>query len=284
MWLRVVAGVGLTVALGCGRAPSRHGALAPGATEPGVDNGVRGDVMSGADGVDRDDGRGGAGDARGSDPRRHGDTLRDRGDEASGADARGGDGAWAGDPERRPAGDGALPGGDAAVVAAGVWLEINYRSRTPGESTATTDWSFSSTPGFGAATFAPRAASWPYIHTPDGGNLVSDPIGGTVLELGCYDRLRIFFGLAGLSTLRGATVTVEGRSRATSAGVDFEVWNPGASATWGYAGSMSQDWSVDIVTGPFAAEPGNDFQAVEISPSGRSCSLAIRRVRLTLDP
>lgn len=45
---------------------------------------------------------------------------------------------------------------------------------------------------------------------------------------------------------------------------------------------MSNDWSVDERTVAFDALAGEDFQAVEIAPTARSCNLAIRRVRLTL--
>jgi hypothetical protein len=163
-----------------------------------------------------------------------------------------------------------------------VWMEISYQYRSAGESPSTADWSYSSTPGWTEAQWAPSSSSWPYIHVPDGGSLVSDPIGGTVLELGCYDRFRLFFGLEELSHVGYATVTLEGRSRATSAGVDIEIWNPGASSSIVSYASMSQDWTADIVTVDFTAEAGNGFQAVEIAPVARSCSLALRRVRLTL--
>lgn len=163
-----------------------------------------------------------------------------------------------------------------------VWMEISYQYRSTSESPTTADWSYSSTPGWTAAQWAPSSASWPYIHVPDGGSLVSDPIGGTVLELGCYDRFRLFFGLEELSHVGYATVTLEGRSRATSAGVDIEIWNPGASSSIVSYASMSQDWTADIVTVDFTAEAGTGLQAVEIAPIARSCSLALRRVRLTL--
>ncbi len=206
----------------------------------------------------------------------------DAGDAGLGGDDQHGDvspaddGGGDSDPGDADPGDsGGDPGGGGEL-----WLEIDYEWRSPGESTSTTDWSYS--PGFGAAPWAPASSSWPYIHTPDGGALVSDPIGGTVLELGCNARLRIFFGLEELSAVASATVTVEGRSRATSSGVDFEVWNPGAAGSLVSYGSMSQDWEADVVTVAFTAEPGNGFQAVEIAPVARSCSLAVRRVRLTL--
>ena len=164
-----------------------------------------------------------------------------------------------------------------------VWMEISYEYRSTYESAGTADWSYSSTPSWTAAQWAPSTASWPYINAPDGDVLVSDPIGGTVLDLaGCYDRFRLFFGLEELSHVGHATVTLEGRSRDTSAGVDFEVWNPGASSSIVVNGSMSNDWTADVVTVDFTAEAGNGFQAVEIAPIARSCDLALRRVRLTL--
>ena len=161
-------------------------------------------------------------------------------------------------------------------------MEISYQYRSPYESTTTADWSYSSTPSWTEAQWAPEGSSWPYIHVPDGGSLTSDPIGGTVLGLGCYDRFRLFFGLEELSHVDHATVTLEGRSLATSAGVDIEVWNPGAVSSIVSYASMSQDWTADIVTVDFTAEAGNGFQAVEVAPVARSCSLALRRVRLTL--
>lgn len=163
-----------------------------------------------------------------------------------------------------------------------IWMEINYRYRSTFESPTTADWSYSPTPSWTASEWAPESSSWPYIHVPDGGSLVSDPIGGTVLELGCHDRFRLFFGLEELSHVGYATVTLEGRSRATSSGVDIEIWNPGAGSSIISSASMSQDWTVDIVTVDFTAEAGNGFQAVEIAPVARSCNLALRRVRITL--
>ena len=175
-------------------------------------------------------------------------------------------------------------GVDAAeeIPSGEVWMEISYQYRSPYESTTTADWSCSPTPSWTEAQWAPEGSSWPYIHVPDGGSLTSDPIGGTVLGLGCYDRFRLFFGLEELSHVDRATVTLEGRSLATSAGVDIEVWNPGAGSSIVSYASMSQDWTADIVTVDFTAEAGNGFQAVEVAPVGRSCSLALRRVRLTL--
>lgn len=177
-----------------------------------------------------------------------------------------------------------VDGVDAAeeIPSGEVWMEISYQYRSPSESTTTADWSYSPTPSWTEAQWAPSGSSWPYIHVPDGGSLTSDPIGGTVLGLGCYDRFRLFFGLEELSYVDHATVTLEGRSLATSAGVDIEVWNPGAGSSITSYASMSQDWTADIVTVDFTAEAGNGFQAVEVAPVDRSCSLALRRVRLTL--
>ncbi|MBI4954360.1 MAG: hypothetical protein HY908_20215, partial [Myxococcales bacterium] len=78
------------------------------------------------------------------------------------------------------------------------------------------------------------------------------------------------------------TVRLEGRSRATSSPVWFDVYNPlngcGASA------SMSHDWTVHAVgvdIGNCMLE-GVDFQALRIEPSGGSSALGIVRLRLTL--
>jgi hypothetical protein len=131
------------------------------------------------------------------------------------------------DPPDAPDAADIVPDDIPAEEAPGeVWVEASYRYRSTSESPETADWSFSPTPSWTASNWGTSSSTWPYINAPDGGSLVSDPIGGTVLELGCYDRFRLFFGLEELSHVGRATVTLEGRSRDTSAGVDFEVWNP----------------------------------------------------------
>ena len=105
---------------------------------------------------------------------------------------------------------------------------------------------------------------------------------GKGLVMGSSGELELRFGLERLAGLSGATVEIEGRSRATSAHVDFEITNPGLEC--GAEARMSQDWSPDVVRIAFddCIEPGNDFQAIRVTPTGGSMAIALLRLRLTL--
>lgn len=161
-----------------------------------------------------------------------------------------------------------------------LWIEIDYSSAfSPGSPT----WRYSNSPGWTSSDWAftgeTRALA---IDRFNNMSVVNDPI-GTVLEIGSSGELELRFGVSRLLGMTGATIEIEGRSRACCSRVRFDVINPGLGC-FGMA-EMSQDWTPDIVqmdfTGCIAA--GNNFQAIRLDPT--SGAIALRRLRLTIhDP
>src|SRR5438270_181462 len=87
------------------------------------------------------------------------------------------------------------------------------------------------------------------------------------------DDARLRLGLTSLVSYTSATVHLEGRSRATSSPVDFNVLNPLNNC--GNSASMSQDWAlhptdVDLQT---CMVVGEGVQAVRIDPQNGSVAL-----------
>lgn len=161
-----------------------------------------------------------------------------------------------------------------------IWIEINYANANTSRSPA---FSYSVSPGWTAASWdfngstgSPGAEAWDRFNNMQ---VVNDPIGRS-LEIGGSSQLQLMLGLVPLISYTGATVELEGRSRATSSPVFFDVTNPlngcGGSAT------MNQDWTPDIVhvslSGCFVV--GGAVQAVRVDPT--SGTIALRRMRLTL--
>ncbi|MEQ9496102.1 MAG: hypothetical protein RIT81_04565, partial [Deltaproteobacteria bacterium] len=163
--------------------------------------------------------------------------------------------------------------------AGDLWIEIDYTSAFSPQSPA---WSYSVSPGWPPSSWAftgsntNGAEAWDRFNNMQ---VTSDPI-GTVLVIGGSSQLQLMIGLVPLITYTGATVELEGRSRATSSPVFFDVTNPLNGC--GASGTMNQDWTPDIVqldlTGCFI--PGGAVQAVRVDPT--SGTVALRRMRLTL--
>ncbi len=158
-----------------------------------------------------------------------------------------------------------------------LWIEIDYTSAFSPGSPA---WRYSSSPGWTSSDWAftgeTRALA---VDRFNNMSVVNDPI-GTVLEIGSSGELELRFGVSRLLGMTGATIEIEGRSRACCSRVRFDVINPGLGC-FGMA-EMSQDWTPDIVqmdfTGCIAA--GNNFQAIRLDPT--SGAIALRRLRLTI--
>lgn len=168
---------------------------------------------------------------------------------------------------------------DSGVGAGDLYIEIDYQSAfTPASPT----WRYSNSPGWGPLDWdftggGSGAEAWDRFNNM---SVVNDPIGGSVLEIGGSSELQLMFGLVPLLSYTTATVELEGRSRACCSSVDFDVYNPANGC--GASGSMSQDWTADIVvldlTGCFT--PGSALQAVRVDPTNGA--VALRRLRLTL--
>ncbi len=184
-----------------------------------------------------------------------------------------------GDAGPRDAATGDAGSGDAAVAGSSdLWIELSYGGAfTP----SSPSWSYSMSSGWTAASWAFNAGSgaeaWDRWNNM---SVVNDPI-GRALEIGSGSELQLMFGLVPLIGYVGATVELEGRSRATSSRVLFDIYNPANGC--GVAGAeMDQDWTPDVVqldlTGCFTA--GSNLQAVRVEPT--SGTIALRRLRLTL--
>jgi hypothetical protein len=163
----------------------------------------------------------------------------------------------------------------------GVWIEIDYSSassvRSPGRA-------YSTTPGFGEPEWAFRGShGWPELwDLRDNSSVVDDRIGRVASV--STGQLQLMFGIASITGYTSATVCVEGRSIATSSSVTVSLTNPGNGDCGGDV-SLSNSWSVHAagLTLPAGCiDPGNDFQALRIDPSGGSSHLGLTRLRLTL--
>ncbi len=138
--------------------------------------------------------------------------------------------------------------------------------------------------GFSESQWAPRGSSWPQVVLRfNRGTVGSDPI-GNVLRLPSSDDLEIRYGLTPLRSYTRAIVEVQGRSRATSSQVRFEVTNqPG---TCGAMGTLSQSWNpqtavLDITGCLHLGSSWQGFQGLRLSPM--SGTIALQRIRLTIE-
>ena len=172
---------------------------------------------------------------------------------------------------------------DASVPDTGsgngdLWLEIRYDSSSTPRSPR---WSFSSTPGWSSSDWAfagaTRAEAWDRFNNM---SVVNDPIGWS-LEIGGSSQLQLMFGVVRLQSFTRVLVELEGRSRATSSRVLFDVTNP--SNGCGGSAMMSQDWTPDIVIVDFTPclVAGGDLQAIRVDPT--SGTIALRRLRFTIE-
>jgi cysteine-rich repeat protein len=161
----------------------------------------------------------------------------------------------------------------------GVWFQIDYSNAF---SVSNPTYTYSPTPGWGEAQWAPTGKSWPYaVDLFNNAKVVNDQIGKVALLDGTNKAVRVYFGLAGLNYTY-ATVCVEGRSYSVGSQVQFFVME--AKSKCGDYGMMANDWSVHAtgvdLQGCFI--PGDEFQAVQVQPSGGSGSLSLKRLRVTL--
>lgn len=243
----------------------------------GAGDGGDGDDDVGLDGGDdRDDG-----DEEGDDGGNGGDDGDDGGGDGDDDLDGGGDG-----DDGFDAGGGAFDGGGAldagastscTAAACDVWIEVDWSSAYGPQSPS---FRFSDTPGWGAAQWAAANATWPEAW--DRWNnlaVVNDPIGRSV-EIEGGEAMRLMLGLDELASYERAEVRVEGRSRATSSSVYFDVYNPLVDC--GVSTTTSQDWTVHVLDLDLAdcMVVGAGVQAVRVEPT--SGTLAMVRMRLTL--
>lgn len=160
----------------------------------------------------------------------------------------------------------------------GVWLEIDY-----GNAFTSTNpkWTYSPTPGWGEADWAPQGESWPEVWDIYQNVEVEDDQIGRVAIVDGNGALQIMFGIGGL-TYDYATVCVQGRSYSVGSSVTFTVQNQLNKC--GATGSMANDWSihstgVDLET---CIVDNNEFQGLRIFASGGSGALSLKRLRFTL--
>jgi cysteine-rich repeat protein len=162
----------------------------------------------------------------------------------------------------------------------GVWLNIDYKNAGSVYSPA---WSYSKTPGFGEAQWAPQGKSWPEINAKGPPKMSNDPI-GTVADIGSGQWLRIMFGLPTLQSYESATVCITGRSISVGSSVTVDLRNPALGLCGGQV-MLSNSWQVHAsgLTMPgMCLAPGNSFQALQIEPTGGSSKLGLRSARITL--
>ncbi|MFO0725857.1 MAG: hypothetical protein U1E65_18885 [Myxococcota bacterium] len=179
-----------------------------------------------------------------------------------------------------PPDSGVLIPPDSGVITPGnndIWVEIDYSSASSPRSPS---WRFSNTPGWGAAQWAAVNASNPEAWDRfNNMQVVNDPIGRS-LEIGGGSELQLMIGLEELISYDAAYVHIEGRSRATSSSVDFDVFNPwngcGSAATFGQQWTV-QPANLDLMQ---CYEIGQGVQAVRVSPTNGTVALV--RLRLTL--
>lgn len=162
----------------------------------------------------------------------------------------------------------------------GPWVEIEYTQA--GGSPQSPSWTFSNTPGWGAAQWAMTGDSWPEVWDVWQNITVSnDPI-GVLAVVGPGAQLQLMIGLEELIDYDSATVCIEGRSVSTVASVLFDVYNPLTNC--GASASMAHDWvthaeGIDLGT---CLQPGGGVQAVRIEPTGGSSTIGVERMRVTL--
>lgn len=168
---------------------------------------------------------------------------------------------------------------DAATGGTGeVWIEIDYSNANTSRSPT---FRYSSTPGWGEAQWAAVNARWPEAWDRfNNMQVVNDPIGRS-LEIGGGSELQLMLGFEELISYSYATVRLEGRSRATSSPVTFDVYNPWNGCGAG-AATFGQQWQVQAVELDLAQcyEIGQGVQAVRVDPT--SGTIALVRLRLTL--
>ncbi len=204
----------------------------------------------------------------------------------SGVGTGGSDSGIASAPDARVFPDAAPVFADAAPVFADastggtgeVWIEIDYSNANTSRSPT---FRYSNTPGWGAAQWAAVNANGPEAWDRfNNMSVVNDPIGRS-LEIGGSSELQLMLGFEELIAYSSATVRIEGRSRATSSQVTFDVYNPWNGCGAGGA-TLGQQWQVQVVELDLADcyEIGQGVQAVRVDPTNGT--IALVRLRLTL--
>ena len=166
-------------------------------------------------------------------------------------------------------------------IAGDLWIEIDYRGANSPQSPV---WDYSNTPGWQASDWAFTgggccAEAWDRFNNM---SVVNDPIGES-LEIHPSAQLQLMFGVARLTGYTAVTVELEGRSRDTSAFVQFDVTNPANGC--GVANlTMDQDWTPDVVQVDLTPclDVGSMLQAIRVEPTGGSSNIALLRMRLTI--
>ncbi|MDC0719560.1 DUF4215 domain-containing protein [Nannocystis bainbridge] len=172
-----------------------------------------------------------------------------------------------------------MPASDPCGFASdGVWFEIDYESAF---TSTNPDWTYSPTPGWGEAEWAPQGESWPEVWDIYQNVEVDEDQIGTAAIVDGNGALQIMFGIGGL-TYDHATVCAQGRSYSVGSSVIFTVQNQLNKC--GSTGSMANDWSihsagVDLGT---CIVGNNEFQGLRVFASGGSGALSLKRLRLTL--
>ena len=161
----------------------------------------------------------------------------------------------------------------------GVWFQIDYSNAN---TVSNPSYTYSPTPGWGEAEWAPTGKAWPYaVDLFNNASVANDQIGKVALLNGTNKAVRVYFGLAGLD-YDYATVCVEGRSYSVGSSVTFFVME--AKSKNGDYGMMANDWTVHA-TGVDMQHffiSNDEFQAVQVQPSGGSGALSLKRLRVTL--
>jgi hypothetical protein len=157
-----------------------------------------------------------------------------------------------------------------------IWLEIDYSNAYASTAPA---WSFSDTPSWAAAEWAPSGKSYPEVwDVYNSITIEEDPIGRCAI-LGPGSTLQIMIGLDKLLSYGSVGLRVEGRSASTSSSVTFDVYCPVTSV--GASGVFGNDWSVHLVELDLgSAVNGEALQAVRIEPTGGSGIIALVRMRV----
>jgi hypothetical protein len=178
-----------------------------------------------------------------------------------------------------PSDGGPEPSPTPAPLPVDVWVEIDYSNTS---SSIIPDWSYSDTPGWAAADWAPAGETEPEVWDVYNNIVITDDPIGRCAVLGSSACLQIMLGPSKLVSYSTTSVRIEGRSASSTTSVFFDVYNP--LNMCGTTGSLAHDWSVHLIELNLgsAIVSGEDLQAIRIEPSGGSSSLALVRMRITL--
>lgn len=219
-------------------------------------------------------GGGGGGDGGGD-----GDGDGDGGGGSGGGGSGGGGVGGSGTGGSGGAGGAILPADACDYGSDGVWFEIDYANAY---SATNPSWTYSPTPGWSEAQWAPDGEDWPEVWDLYNNIEVADDPYGTVADIGSSAQLQIMIGLGGLTSYTHATVCIEGRSISTSSSVTVEISNPAYGC--GVELTQGNSWWENPAGADLGAclVAGDNFQAIRIDPIGGSSHLGLQRLRFTL--